>query len=395
MKEPIRYLAWHVLGCGLAGALLIALVYRADPAFLPNHGAAGDIGLAGLNALPVALLVVFLLALTRRPLLAGWTGVIVIALLYAVNELKLRSLETPLLPDDFALIGLLGSGGHLLGHYVPTNTSHIEYYLLAAVLTIVMFATPWRLAMRARMRVFLGGMALVTGGSLIAGIAPWPDLYSRDRLGFQSWAPVETADHAGLVAALLRYHWRFSGPLPQPDRAAAAELVARHARDPATAPAPVAAPDELPDIIVLQSESFFDASRLKGLEPDQVVPMLHQLDARSKHGDLWVPTYGGGTIRTEFEVLTGVGLRYFPQSQYPYFNVVVPGLASLASVLSAHGYRTLAVHPNDATFWNRAATFKALGFTTFDDETAFGDAPREGYYVSDDALVTHILQRLD
>ncbi len=146
---------------------------------------------------------------------------------------------------------------------------------------------------------------------------------------------------------------------------------------------------------MLQSESFFDASRLKGLEPDQVAPMLRQLNARSTHGDLWVPTYGGGTIRTEFEVLTGIALRYFPQIQYPYFSLVGTGLASLASILSAHGYRTLAVHPNDATFWNRAATFKVLGFSGFDDEGSFAGAPREGHFISDAALVEHILKRLD
>ncbi len=390
--EIIKPLAWRVLGCATAGAILLTLVYQLDPAFLPGHGAAGDIGLAALNALPIALFVVLLLALTRRPLLACWSGAIVIALFYAVNALKMRSLETPLLPDDFELIGLLGAGHDLLGRYVPTNPRHVLLYALAALLTITLFAIPWRLAMRARVRVLLAGGMLVIGASLIAGVGPWPSVYSRERLGFRSWSPVDTADRAGLLASLLRYHWRFSGPLPKPDRAAAAELLARHADDSgAAAPAPA----DLPDIIVLQSESFFDASRLKGLEPDQVTPMLRQLDTRSTHGDLWVPTYGGGTIRTEFEVLTGIGMRYFPQSQYPYFNLVTRTLPNLASILAAHGYRTLAVHPNDATFWNRTATFKSLGFAAFDDETSFGNAPREGYFISDDALVGHILQRLD
>ncbi len=392
--EAIKTSVWRALGCAIAAAALVACIYAMDPAFQLGHGAEGDVTLAALNALPVALFVILLQALTRRPLLALWCGVLVTASLYAINTLKVQSLETPLLPDDFALIGLIGGGHDVLGRYIPTDAQHIQIYALAALLTIVMFAIPWRVAMRASTRTLLAAAAVAIGASLIAGIGPWQEVYSRERLGFRSWAPVDTADRAGLVASLLRYHWRFSGPLPEPDHAAAAALLARHA-DKIDPTLPTTTPTDLPDIIVLQSESFFDAARLRGLEPAQVAPRLRELNARSAHGDLWVPTYGGGTIRTEFEVLTGIGLRYFPQSQYPYFNLVTPPPPSLASLLAARGYRTVAVHPNEATFWNRAATFKSLGFTAFDDESAFPDAPREGFYISDDALVGHILKRLE
>jgi hypothetical protein len=108
-----------------------------------------------------------------------------------------------------------------------------------------------------------------------------------------------------------------------------------------------------------------------------------------------VPTYGGGTIRTEFEVLTGIAMRYFPETQYPYFRLTASAVPSLASVLAAQGYRTLAVHPHEREFWNRAAAFSRLGFSGFDAIEQFGDAPHVGWYISDEALVDHILRALD
>jgi hypothetical protein len=115
----------------------------------------------------------------------------------------------------------------------------------------------------------------------------------------------------------------------------------------------------------------------------------------SRHGDRWVPTYGGGTIRTEFEVLTGIAMRYFPEVQYPYFRLTATALPSLPGVLAAHGYRTVAMHPHEREFWNRAAALTNLGFGEFDAAEQFGDAPRSGWYISDEALVDHMLEKLD
>jgi len=394
-NKVVVNLAWSLTSATAAIVALVALVYLRDPAFQAGHGAEGDLGLAALNAVPPALFALLVLALTRRPLLAFWSAALLTFLLYTINDLKLASLATPLLPGDFAMLRQVDAGHGLLYHYVPTARTDLENYVLVLLATIAAIAIPLRLSMRLWPRVASAIVLVAASASLIAGTPAWPALYSNERFDFQPWAPTFSADHAGLIASLLRYHWDVSATLDEPDRDGARALVVRHgdALDVSAAPAPPAG--ELPDIIVLQSESFFDAARLQGLEPDQIAPALRRLDAQATHGDLWVPTYGGGTIRTEFEVLTGIGMRYFPQVQYPYYEMATRALPTLADVLSARGYRTLAVHPNDPVFWNRATAFKAMGFDRFDDESQFGDAPREGFFVSDEALVDHILQRLD
>lgn len=392
---PIRrvpVLAAGAVGAVLAGAALVAFVYWLDPTFSAKQDAEADIGLAVLNALPLALVALLLFALTCRPLLACWCAALLALLLQTISALKLQAVATPLLPGDFQLIGLFNEGDGLLGHYVPTDPTSVKAYLLVTAVTIAAIALPLRARLRPRTRALLGAGALVVGVSLFAGSSPWQALYSTERLRFETWSPTHSIEHGGLIAALLRYRWELSTPLPEPDRAAAAALLAHYG---GARPSAAVVGEELPDIVVLQSESFFDPARLKGIEPEQVTPMLRRLARQALHGDLWVPTYGGGTIRTEFEMLTGVGLRYFPQIQYPYYGLATRTLPTLASVLEAYGYRTLAVHPNDADFWNRAATFKTMGFQAFDDDRQFSAAPREGYFISDDALVDHILARLD
>lgn len=371
----------------LAGAALVAWQ---DPAFAADGAVSAAAGAILTNAIPSLVLALLLLALTRRPLLSLGLGVLPLYLLYCANAIKLELLDTPVLPADFMLLGHLGDGGALLARYLPPTAIASAVACVLVVAALLRWERPWQ-RLGGWPRIVIGAGVLGLGMSLVAGVTPWSRVYAAAQGEWLEWSPAASAEHGGLPATLLRYAWSTTFVLPEPDRALARRFMQDHA------PAPAAAPDAsvLPDIVVVQSESFFDPARLRGLEPAQVLPEFRRLAAVARHGDLWVPTYGGGTIRTEFEVLTGIAMRYFPQVQYPYFRLTAAAVPSLASVLAGHGYSTLAVHPHERDFWNRAAALDHLGFDAFDGEEAFGDAARVGWYIGDDALVDHVLQRLD
>ena len=59
------------------------------------------------------------------------------------------------------------------------------------------------------------------------------------------------------------------------------------------------------------------------------------------------PTFGGGTLRTEFEVLAGVPMAAIPHLRFPYLQLHSKFLPSIVNVVHNNGYRALAVHPND------------------------------------------------
>ena len=377
----------------VVGLLCAAIVAWMDPAFAVAAGtdpvSPGEPRLLLMNVTPLLLLCLILLGLTRRPWLSAALVLLLQYLLYAVNAIKLMQLDTPLLPADFVLLGHLGDGGELLFRYVPREALLLLVLAIGALFLLVLREPPWK-----RLRGLPRGLLLLVTGllatSLLLQTRPWSTLYAAEGHEFLSWSPAKSVRMSGLPATLLRYAWQTKFSLPEPDRTQLQQLLAKYPR----APAPPVAPDTWPDIVIVQSESFFDAARLRGLEPTQVLPEFRRLATRARHGDLQVPAYGGGTIRTEFEVLTGLAMRYFPGVQYPYFLLTARPLPSLASVLHAHGYRTLAVHPHLRGFWNRASALANLGFDAFQGIEAFPAAEHIGYYVSDDALVDHLLDEL-
>ena len=350
------------------------------------------------NALPGLLLATLLLVLSRRPLLSFGLAFLLQALLYAVNALKLSNLNTPLMPADFRMLGQLRRGGlKLLGSYLPA--SPWPYLALAVALAVIVLA--WRMerplfARRTRGKRLVSGLALVLLlGTLLAGLPGWMKIYGGRHLWLEPWSASATAEHSGLVSSLVMFHLHQGHARRKPDAAAAQQLIQR--TDPAVrerlqAPAHGG---EMPDIVVVQSESFFDPSIMNGFQDADLTPNLHRLAAQGESGALHVPTYGGGTIRTEFEFLTGLSLRYFDDLQFPYLQMNHKVVPSLVRALRSHGYATVALHGNDPGFWNRNTAFRAIGFDRFVSRSSFpADAAMDGQYMADRAMTDEIMAQL-
>lgn len=350
------------------------------------------------NALPGLLLAFALLAATRRIAGSFLLAFGVQALVYGANALKVKNLAVPLLPADFRMLGQLRhGGGELLAHYIPH-----PFWLLAACGACVALLVAWPrferpLLPRRPRRWRLGAAVLLCAAlvSLIAGAPFWRGVYNPKALGMQPWSPSATRHSDGVIGALLLFNLNYRNPHRAPDTRAAQALLARYA--PALAAAAPPPPANPPDIVVILSESFFDPSILRGWPADaDLTPNLHRLQQHGTAGWLHVPTFGGGTIRTEFEVLTGLPLRYFPAVHFPYLQIHQKRIPGIVRLLDAHGYATLAVHGNDPGFWNRTAAFKELGFDRFISIADFpsADAVDDGKYMSDRSFTDELLRQL-
>ncbi|MBJ7265150.1 MAG: LTA synthase family protein [Burkholderiaceae bacterium] len=149
---------------------------------------------------------------------------------------------------------------------------------------------------------------------------------------------------------------------------------------------------ERPDIVVVQSESFFDARRdFLSIKPD-VLSQFDVLNAESvAAGRLRVAAWGANTVRTEFAFLSGLEPSTLGVHRYnPYRKLARSGVSTLASHLQQHGYRTVCVHPYPASFYARDTVYPLMGFETFLDIDAFADEERFGPYVSDAAVARKI-----
>jgi phosphoglycerol transferase MdoB-like AlkP superfamily enzyme len=161
----------------------------------------------------------------------------------------------------------------------------------------------------------------------------------------------------------------------------------------AGAPAPDA---NAPDILVIQSESYFDARSISSNINSHAFVQFDQACSESvAWGQASLPAWGANTMRTEFAYLTGVAPSKLGVARfYPYFYLRKI-CASLPGWLKRYGYQTLAVHPYFSDFFRRKQVFPLMQFDRFSDISDFEKAQHFGPYVSDSALVDEILVELD
>ncbi len=116
------------------------------------------------------------------------------------------------------------------------------------------------------------------------------------------------------------------------------------------------------NVIIIMNESLSDL-RIIGDLPGDYMPFMDSLSENTIKGNLYVPTYGGGTANTEFEVLTGASCTYVPG--IPYQMYVNDTINSICTTMKSNAFSTVTFHPNKAVNYNRNVVYPRLGFDTF------------------------------
>lgn len=156
-----------------------------------------------------------------------------------------------------------------------------------------------------------------------------------------------------------------------------------------------------PNIICILLESFCDPDEIKFLNYNEdPIPTFHKLEKEYSSGYLTVPVVGAGTANTEFEVLTGMTMKYFGTGEYPYKTVLKKKdvtCESTASDLASIGYGTHAVHNNGGNFYSRVNAFSKMGFDTFTSKELMNiqSYTPNGSWATDDILVNETIKTLD
>lgn len=152
-----------------------------------------------------------------------------------------------------------------------------------------------------------------------------------------------------------------------------------------------------PNIIVLMSESFWDITRVKELNfGEEIFPTYKKLKDTSVTGELLTNVYGGGTVNSEFEALTGFSVAYLPNEYMPYQRCMRQNFFSVNSFLKSKGYDSLAIHPFEKTNYNRNTAYEYFEFDkTLWEEDFDEDADRMRGYISDHALTEKIISEYE
>lgn len=152
-----------------------------------------------------------------------------------------------------------------------------------------------------------------------------------------------------------------------------------------------------PNIIIIMDESFVDMSVL-GDTPQTdrpLTPFLDSLSDNTIRGYALTSVFGGNTANAEFELLTGHSMAMMPSGTVPFQQYIQEATYSLPWLLKSLGYRNVSTHPYDSSGWSRTTVYPAFGFdeSTFVED--YVDPEYLRYYISDQAMVDHMIQRLE
>ena len=119
-----------------------------------------------------------------------------------------------------------------------------------------------------------------------------------------------------------------------------------------------------PDIVLVLSESFWDPQLLPGtVFSRDPLDDFRALCAKPGviSGRFFTTGFGGGTVRPEFEVLSGLSSDYLPSGCVPWQYVSEP-METYISLYHDLGYLTTAIHPYTSSFYCRKDAYPLIGF---------------------------------
>lgn len=158
-----------------------------------------------------------------------------------------------------------------------------------------------------------------------------------------------------------------------------------------------------PDIILILSESFWDPTLLPGTtfssDPLAGYRALCQ-EENAISGRFFTTGLGGGTVRPEFEVLTGMTSDYLPSGSVPW-QYITDESVSYVSAYQELGYTTMAIHPYTSSFYNRKDAYPLIGFDALyfqEDIYALDgqiDVIKKGNQISDETFAESIRYYMD
>jgi len=356
------------------------------------------------NALPMLVLTIFLTAISRR---AIWSLMVISGascLLYVASKIKFQTLgQTVVLQDYYFIKSLNATSIQLLLPYVEgISTSVIVIFsVFLLLLTAAFFAEGKLSSLSKRTRFACGTVAIAGFFSILAPAWPTSAIYTRSLLRPEvGFFPIAVL-RGGLISSIIYRHVELSQIDLNFDKNEIYSKIGDLQKSDLWLPSEVGLTqdtkqDALPDIIFVLSESFMDPYVISGMDsyPD-IIPNFRRIASQSDSGYMKAPAYGGGTVRTEFEVLTGMPMSAFPEVEYPYPDLPQKELPGLASFLVEKGYHTFAIHAHHWRFWDRNIAYPRMKILELKSDDLFKQTGhKDGRWYSDESMTDVLLGQL-
>lgn len=372
------------------------------------------------NSFITLIFMFFVYAVTLKPWISvGLISVIIIIISY-INENKLASRMTPLLPEDFelatevhSLTKFVDAGGLVLLVLGIIITIFVAVFM--TLMTKRFFTLPSYLKIKKNgnkrhfvfLRVFLFATTfiifLISTSFIInnAGIK-----YQHvDFLGttFTAWNQDRNYRENGLWVGFLYNCNKFEIKKPSEYSKKAIDKIAKEYNDTKNN-SQVEKRQSLTksdyNIVIILNESFYDPSILSNYyqySGGDITPNLHRIMRDYPSGQMYSLDYGGGTANIEFEALTGLTNYY--ANTVPYTNLIPKAgeIPSIATWGKKNGYKTTAIHTYYGGMYKRNISLKNEGFDDFITSLEIENPAVESgsEYYNDKTAYKEVLQVID
>lgn len=150
-----------------------------------------------------------------------------------------------------------------------------------------------------------------------------------------------------------------------------------------------------PNIIVVMSEAFWDPTVMTNISFNkECLPFFKKMQERFTSGHIISPVFGGGTVNTEFEVLTGFSTKFIRSGAIAYSQYINKPIDSLARILSEEGYACTAIHPYHNWFYKRNEVYRYMGFDRFITAESMLEPEYKGQFISDREVTKMIVKEV-
>lgn len=155
--------------------------------------------------------------------------------------------------------------------------------------------------------------------------------------------------------------------------------------------------DVKPHVIIFLIEAFADPQQ-SGIQTSyDPIPNFRKYASESVSGLVMSPELGGRSANPEFELLTGLSMRFVPEKSIPYIDFINKPYPSLAREFKRNGYKTSALHVADLAFFNYRKAYEFLGFDYINTLYGRNDVEMDpiNRFPSENALVDEITKITD
>lgn len=152
------------------------------------------------------------------------------------------------------------------------------------------------------------------------------------------------------------------------------------------------------NVIAIQLESFCDPYEYPGLVLERdPMPFIRSLMNEHTSGYVSVPVFGGLTVKSEFEFITGLSIQNLPLGYSPYVqHICDEPIDSLVRYFDELGFETCAIHNYEGEFFSRHEVYKNIGFDYFVPFECMPDIEKkDAIWGNDEVFVNHIENALD